>query len=120
MEAMLAQTKATYDLVVIDTPPLTAVSDAFPLLSEVDGVIVVSWVGRTRRDASELLHQTLDNSRAQQIGVVANGVKSSLSGSYVKAASKTTGVAAGKSPSAAAASANSATPSGETVRATRA
>jgi Mrp family chromosome partitioning ATPase len=28
------------DLVVIDTPPLTVVSDAFPLLRKVDGVVI--------------------------------------------------------------------------------
>jgi Mrp family chromosome partitioning ATPase len=33
MESLLQQAKAEYDLVVVDTPPLTAVSDAFPLLS---------------------------------------------------------------------------------------
>jgi hypothetical protein len=36
METLLGQAKATYDLIVIDTPPLTAVSDAFPLLKKVD------------------------------------------------------------------------------------
>ena len=34
MESLLEQAKAMYDLVVIDTPPLTAVSDAFPLLKK--------------------------------------------------------------------------------------
>jgi Mrp family chromosome partitioning ATPase len=29
MEALLERARSTYDLVVIDTPPLTAVSDAF-------------------------------------------------------------------------------------------
>ena len=38
METLLERAKSTYDLVVIDTPPLTAVSDAFPLLCKVDGV----------------------------------------------------------------------------------
>jgi hypothetical protein len=33
---------------VIDTPPLTAVSDAFPLLRKVDGVAIVGRVGRNR------------------------------------------------------------------------
>ena len=37
MESLLDEAKAIYDLVVIDTPPLTAVSDAFPLLKKVDG-----------------------------------------------------------------------------------
>jgi Mrp family chromosome partitioning ATPase len=37
MESLLQQAKTRYDLIVIDTPPLTAVSDAFPLLGKVDG-----------------------------------------------------------------------------------
>lgn len=82
MEDMLKYAKSTYDLVVVDTPPLTAVSDAFPLLSKVDGVVVVSWVGKGRRDLAEQLHQTLDSSSAQQLGVIANGVKSSAVGTH--------------------------------------
>jgi capsular exopolysaccharide synthesis family protein len=34
MESLLEQAKAKYDLVVVDTPPLTAVSDAFPFVGE--------------------------------------------------------------------------------------
>ena len=64
------------DLVVIDTPPLTAVSDAFPLLTKVDGVVIVGWVGRSRRDAAEQLHQVLAGSGAPLLGVIANGSKS--------------------------------------------
>ena len=45
MEALLQQARTDYDLVVIDTPPLTAVSDAFPLLGKVDGVIIVGHSG---------------------------------------------------------------------------
>lgn len=85
MEAVLDQAKATYDLVVIDTPPLTAVSDAFPLLSKVDGVIIVGRVGRNRRDIAERLHETLTGAGAPLLGVVANGVKASGPGSYAYA-----------------------------------
>ena len=45
METVLERAKSQYDLVVIDTPPLTAVSDAFPLLSKVDGVVIVGRLG---------------------------------------------------------------------------
>jgi Mrp family chromosome partitioning ATPase len=75
MEAVLEQARSTYDLVVIDTPPLAAVSDAFPLLSQVDGVIIVGRVGRNRRDVAERLRETLRGARAPLLGVVANGVK---------------------------------------------
>jgi capsular exopolysaccharide synthesis family protein len=75
MEDLLAQARAVYDLVVIDTPPLSAVSDAFPLLRKVDGVIIVGWVGRTPRQAAERLHQTLNSSTPPLLGVIANATK---------------------------------------------
>jgi succinoglycan biosynthesis transport protein ExoP len=82
MEAVLLQAKATYDLVIIDTPPLTAVSDAIPLLRKVDGVIIVGRVGRNRRDVAERLHETLTGAGAPLLGVIANGFKVSGRGSY--------------------------------------
>jgi capsular exopolysaccharide synthesis family protein len=82
MERLLEQAKSTYDLVVIDTPPLTAVSDAFPLLRKVDGVVIVGRVGRNRRDVAERLHETLTGAGAPLLGVIANGFKSGGRGSY--------------------------------------
>jgi receptor protein-tyrosine kinase len=82
MESLLEQAKAKYDLVVIDTPPLTAVSDAFPLLRKVDGVIIVGRVGRNRRDVAQRLHETLTGAGAPLLGVVANGFKSGRRGGY--------------------------------------
>jgi len=67
---------------VIDTPPLTAVSDAFPLLRKVDGVIIVGRVGRNRRDVAQRLHETLTGASAPLLGVVANGFKAGRLGSY--------------------------------------
>ncbi len=82
MTEVLQQAKTAYDLVVIDAPPLTVVADAFPLLSEVDGVIVVSWVGHSRRDQAEELHQILDSSGAPLLGVIANYSKPRGVGSF--------------------------------------
>jgi succinoglycan biosynthesis transport protein ExoP len=82
MDAVLQRAKSEYDFVVIDTPPLTAVSDAFPLLTKVDGVVIVGWVARSRRDAAERLHQVLASSGAPLLGVIANGAKSGGPGSY--------------------------------------
>jgi Mrp family chromosome partitioning ATPase len=78
---LLEGVRSAYDLVVIDTPPLTAVSDAFPLLGKVDGVIIVGRVGRNRRDVAERLHQTLAGAGAPLLGVIANGFKATR-GSY--------------------------------------
>jgi succinoglycan biosynthesis transport protein ExoP len=75
MEILLENVRSIYDLVVIDTPPLTAVSDAFPLLRKVDGVVIVGRVGRNRRDVAERLHHTLAGAGAPLLGVIANGLK---------------------------------------------
>jgi protein-tyrosine kinase len=82
MEDLLEQVKSIYDLVVIDTPPLTVVSDAFPLLRKVDGVLIVGRVGRNRRDVAERLHETLTGAGAPLLGVVANGLRSGRLGPY--------------------------------------
>ena len=82
METVLERVKEQYDLVVIDTPPLTAVSDAFPLLGKVDGVVIVGRVGRNRRDVAQRLHETLSGAGAPLLGVIANGFKSGRLGSY--------------------------------------
>jgi capsular exopolysaccharide synthesis family protein len=82
MEHLIDEAKLNYDLVVVDTPPLTAVSDAFPLLEKVDGVVIVGWVGRNRRDVAQRLHDTLAGAGAPLLGVVANGVKVGRLGAY--------------------------------------
>lgn len=85
MDVVLHQAKSTYDLVVIDTPPLTAVSDALPLLPKVDGVAIVGRIGRSRRDAAEALYQVLAGSGASLLGVIANGSKSERLRGYASA-----------------------------------
>ena len=80
MEALLERARSAYDLVVIDTPPLAGISDAFALLRKVDGVIIVGRVGRSRRDVAERLHETLASAGAPLLGVVANGLKGRLGG----------------------------------------
>jgi capsular exopolysaccharide synthesis family protein len=82
MAAMLGLAKETYDLVVLDSSPLLVVSDAFPLLRVVDGVVVVGRVGRNRRPGAERLQETLDGVGAPLLGVIANGVKARLRGPH--------------------------------------
>ena len=82
METVLERAKSEYDLVVIDTPPLTAVSDAFPLLGKVDGVVIVGRVGRNRRDIAQRLHETLSGAGAPLLGVIANGFKARRNAPY--------------------------------------
>ena len=82
MGEVLAQLGERYDLVVIDTAPVGVVSDAFPLLHKVDGVIVVARIGETTRDAAERLREQLDRLDAPVLGVVANAIKLSRRRKY--------------------------------------
>jgi capsular exopolysaccharide synthesis family protein len=82
MSDVLSQLVERYDLIVIDTAPVGVVSDAFPLLRKVDGVIVVARLGQTTRDAAERMRDQLGRLEAPLLGVVANGVKLKRRGKY--------------------------------------
>ena len=84
MRSLITQAERGYDLVVIDTPPTSIVSDAIPLVRQVSGVLVVTRLGRTTRDAAAHLNRQLRNLDAPTLGVVVNGVgkQSSYYGGY--------------------------------------
>jgi capsular exopolysaccharide synthesis family protein len=74
MDGLIAQATERYDLVVIDTPPMSVVPDAIPLMSQVDGVVVVTRLGRTTRDAVTFLNSQLSHIGAPALGAVVNGI----------------------------------------------
>lgn len=74
MTELLAYADTMYSSVVIDTPPVPVVSDAIPLIHQVDGVIVVSRVGHSRHDRASRLMKQLRGLNANVLGVVVNGV----------------------------------------------
>jgi succinoglycan biosynthesis transport protein ExoP len=71
-DLMTAATTA-YELVVIDTPPLSVVSDAIPFAKLADGVIVVSQMARVTPKQISRLRDQLRALDTRLIGVVANG-----------------------------------------------
>lgn len=82
MGEVLAGLRERYELVVIDTAPLGVVSDAFPLLREVDGVIAVARLERSTHDHVKQLREQLGRLEAPVLGVVANGAKARRGGKY--------------------------------------
>jgi receptor protein-tyrosine kinase len=74
MADVLSWAAEHYELVVIDTPPIAVVSDAMPLLPKVDGVLLVSQLGKNTRDAAAFLRERLVGVNAPLLGVIANGV----------------------------------------------
>lgn len=80
MEELLRRLEIRYDAVFIDTPPVSVVSDAIPLMTRVGGVLVVSRLNRTSRDALGRLVNQLENLKARTLGVVVNGYASRRDG----------------------------------------
>ncbi len=63
-----------FDWVVIDTPPVLAVTDSVIIAQKVAGVVFVVGSEMTRRVHAERALETLQNGRARGIGVVLNRV----------------------------------------------
>ena len=72
MATILAQLARSYEFVVIDTPPTGVVSDAFSLLNQVDGVLLVCRLGRTTRKEAVATREQLNHLNAPLLGVVTN------------------------------------------------
>jgi tyrosine-protein kinase len=82
MATMMQTFSASYDFVVIDTPPTSAVSDAIPLMTQVDGVLAVGRLGKTTRPSAVRLHDQLVGLHAPILGLVANDLKLRQPGYY--------------------------------------
>jgi polysaccharide biosynthesis transport protein len=74
MEQLLRQAEEAYDLVLIDMPPASQVSEVMPLARKVHGVLLVCRLRSTDRDVVLDLREHLDRLEATTLGVVVNGV----------------------------------------------
>jgi Mrp family chromosome partitioning ATPase len=75
MAELLGSLRQEFDYILIDAPSPLNVSDAMPLMSQVDGIVVVARIGHTRETAAQRLQQLLaQSSTAPVLGVVANCV----------------------------------------------
>ena len=70
----VSEIKRDFDLLLIDTPPMVMVPETIPLVSTVDGVIVVSRLGNTPRSALARLRDQLTNMEAPVVGAIVNSV----------------------------------------------
>jgi tyrosine-protein kinase Etk/Wzc len=72
MRAALARLNEAFDLVVLDTPPLLAASDAAILATIADGVVMVVRAGVTEIEAGQQAIQQLASVGARVVGAVLN------------------------------------------------
>jgi len=82
MAALIEQLAQQFEVVLLDTPSLLAVTDAAVLAPIVDGVVLVVGRTRGRRGAVQAARQQLADAKARSIGVVVNRAEKDSCYSY--------------------------------------
>lgn len=82
MEALVEELRKQYDVILIDSPPLLAVTDAQLLSTRCDGVILVIDHGKVKKDIAQKAKANLDKVGAKILGVVLNNIKRKKNESY--------------------------------------
>jgi len=73
MASIFDALKADSDLVIVDTPPLLIVSDAFGLLERASGALAVARLEQTRKDAVARMAGVVETVNTRLLGIVATG-----------------------------------------------
>jgi capsular exopolysaccharide synthesis family protein len=82
LEKLLAEAASSYDLVLIDSPPLLGFAEPLQMAAVVDGVVVVTLAGQTNRNAIASVLTSLKRLKANVIGVALNEVREDMSDRY--------------------------------------
>ncbi len=75
MGRIIADLREKASIVLFDSPPIVAVTDAAILARKVDGVVLVVSIGRTKRDHAIKAREILEKANARILGAVLNNVK---------------------------------------------
>lgn len=71
--------KDTFDVLILDTPPVLMVTDAQIVARMAEGVLLVVGVGKTKRSEALKAKELLQRVKGNVLGVVLNGKKMSVS-----------------------------------------
>jgi polysaccharide biosynthesis transport protein len=82
MKALIQEAVKEYDFVIIDTPPLTAASEAQVLGKLGDGMLLVTRPGVLESDAANVAKAQIQQSGQRVLGMVVNGVTSESSAGH--------------------------------------
>ncbi|KRF21596.1 CpsD/CapB family tyrosine-protein kinase [Paenibacillus sp. Soil787] len=74
MSGQLDELKELFDFILIDTPPVLAVSDAQIIATKCDGVILVVDAGKVKRELVQKAKSSLEFVKAHILGVVLNKI----------------------------------------------
>ena len=83
MKSILEEAEKEYDLVIIDTPPISACADAETLGKQSDGVVLVTRPSFTNKEMLQRAVSELTSNQIPILGVVVNGM-SNLTEKYYR------------------------------------
>lgn len=73
-DQVLSDLRANFDYVLVDTPPVLAVTDPCVVATRVDGIVLAIRITRNGRPGAERAKELLSNLGANVLGVVVNGI----------------------------------------------
>lgn len=82
MDKFIESAKRIFDVILFDTPPVLAVTDAPILSNKCDGTIIVVSSGKTEKDQLLKTKDLLENAKGRILGTVLNNQKTSNSKKY--------------------------------------
>jgi len=82
MSNLLDNLKENYDYIILDTPPVQAVTDSQILSTKADGTILVVRADRTRRESIQNAISLLRKVNSHIIGTVLNGIEANRNKYY--------------------------------------
>ncbi|MER2125787.1 CpsD/CapB family tyrosine-protein kinase [Solibacillus sp.] len=85
MDALILEAKKTFDIIIIDAPPLLSVSDAQILSNKCDGTLLIVNAGVAEKEVVRKATAILENSQATILGVILNKYVAPRSKDYYNA-----------------------------------
>ena len=83
MSKLVDELESEWDMILFDSPPIVAVTDASMISVELDAIALVVKAGNTERSAVDRALDTIRNVKAPLIGAILNGAsQESLGGKY--------------------------------------
>jgi capsular exopolysaccharide synthesis family protein len=83
MSKLVDKLESDWDMVIFDSPPIVAVTDASMISGELDAIALVVKAGQTERSAVDRALDIIRNVKAPLIGAILNGAsQGSLGGKY--------------------------------------
>ncbi len=74
MDRFIEEVSSSFDIVLFDSPPVIAVTDAMVLAPKLDGIVLVVKSGETGKEALSRSNVLLNNVKANLFGIILNGV----------------------------------------------